>query len=105
MNNTAGSGARAFWIRIAAFVLLLCVSAFALPVSAYIVEAAAPQAENWILVLYLVLMTAAGALVGRLLPPLTPAMRSTRRRVLTWAGAGVLAAVVGYVVWFLLLAG
>ncbi len=83
---------------------LVVVAAFALPASAAGVEAVSARAENWILVVYVAVMVAIGATVGAFVPKSSTA--STRRgRALRWAGAGFLAAFIGYSAWLLILAG
>lgn len=92
------------WVRLLLFVGLVVVAAYALPVAAATVEAVSARAENWILVVYLALVALVGAGVGALVPRSSTA--PTRRgRALRWAGAGLLAAFIGYSVWLLLLAG
>lgn len=91
-------------VRAALFVALVIAAGGALPVSAVIVEAISEQAENWIVVLHVVIVVAAGAAIGAALPKSSTAERR-RGRVLRWAGAGLAAAVLGSVVWVLLLAG
>ncbi|MBA2529781.1 MAG: hypothetical protein H0V19_07465 [Euzebyales bacterium] len=92
------------WARLLLFVALVVVAAYALPVSAAIVEAVSARAENWILVVYLTLVALVGAGVGAFVPRSSTA-RTRRGRALRWAGAGLLAAFIGYSVWLLLLAG
>lgn len=92
------------WARLLLFIGLVVVAAFALPVSAAAVEAVSARAENWILVVYLALVVVVGAMVGALVPKSSGA--PTRRgRALRWAGAGFLAAFIGYFAWLLILAG
>lgn len=94
--------------RALAVVGLLVLGVLALPVLAFFLDG--PSTENWILPLDLVLLAVIGALVWRAVPaPLTaeggPAVRSARRDLLVGAGVGVAAALVGIVLFFLLLSG
>ena len=102
MNVTAGRGP-GLLIRGGAFLALVGISALALPVAAYTVEALSPRAENWIVVLQLVLMAGAGALTGGLLARL--GTRSTARNALAWGALGVVATIVADAVWLVLGAG
>ncbi|GEM_PF-841621 len=61
--------------------------------------------ENWIIPVQLILMAIIGAVVTLALPSLASASASTTTRALTGAGWGVLAALIGLVVFFFLLNG
>lgn len=92
------------WQRAAAFAGLLALSGLALPLSAYVVEGISQRAENWIIVVYLLVMLLAGAAVGALLP-VAEASRPKARRAGVWAGLGLLAGVVGFTVWLFAISG
>ncbi len=95
----------AAWLAALVGTVALAIAAGgAMPVSALIVEAISDRAENWIFVVYVVIVVAAGAAIGAALPKSSTAERR-RGRVLRWAGAGVGAAIVGSAVWLVLLAG
>lgn len=91
--------------QLAAFVSLVAAAAVLLPLSALVVEALSERAENWILVLQLVLVTALGTAAGGYLPGLGPAGWSRRRRIAVWAGLALVAAAIADGIWLLLLAG
>ena len=99
-----GGGRRA-GLRAGAFVALLLVAAVALPVSAYVVEAFSSRAENWILVVYLVIVAAVGASIGAAVPAVGPATATPGRRAIVWAGFALVAAVVSYGIWLVVIAG
>ena len=92
------------WVRLALFVGLVVVAVYALPVSAWAVEAVSARAENWISVVYLALVVVIGAAVGAFTPKSSTA-RTRGGRTLRWAGAALLAAYIAYSGWLLLLAG
>lgn len=80
---------------------LLAAGVLALPVVASVLDG--EGTENWIIPVDLLLMAGIGALVGIALPALTSPTASTGRRALIGAAWGVLAALVGLLVfWFLL---
>lgn len=80
---------------------LLAAGALALPVVASVLDG--PSTENWIIPVDLLLMAGIGAGVGVALPALAPPGAPTGRRALIGAGWGLLAAIVGLLVfWFLL---
>ncbi len=89
--------------RVAGVVVLLVLGMLALPLSAAVIDG--EGAENWIIVLDLVAMAAFGAAVTVALPALAGGGASTGRRALTGVWWGLLAALVGVVVFFLLLNG
>ncbi|MGA8046642.1 MAG: hypothetical protein WCA30_10320 [Dermatophilaceae bacterium] len=80
---------------------LLAAGVLALPVVASVLDG--PSTENWIIPVDLLLMAGIGAGVGAALTALSPPGTPTGRRALIGAGWGLLAAVVGLLVfWFLL---
>lgn len=87
--------------RLLGWVLLLAAGMLSLPLSATFLDD--QGTENWILPVQLGGMAALGALVGVGLPGFLGG--STRRRVLLGAAYGVGSAVVGVVIFFLLLNG
>ena len=89
--------------RIVGIIVLAILGIVMLPVTATFVDG--DGAENWILVVYLVAMAVLGAAVGIALPGLAREGADTGRRALAGAGWGVLGAVIGLVVFFLLLSG
>lgn len=101
----ASAPARGRVARVTAFVALVCAAAVLLPVSALVVEALAERAENWILVLQLVLVVGLGALGAVLVPRLGPAAWPPAARAALWAGVGLVAAMVANAGWLLLVAG
>jgi hypothetical protein len=88
--------------RTIAILLLLVAGIFSLPVVAYFFDD--PGTENWIIPIQLALMAGLGALVGRLLPGLAGTNRSSRPAVVG-AVIGIVMAVIGIVIFFLLLNG
>lgn len=81
--------------------VLLVTGILSLPVTAYFLDG--PATENWILPVQLTLMATAGAACAHLLPALAPRGATAARRTLVGIGWGVLAALVGVLVfWFLL---
>ncbi|WP_377645251.1 hypothetical protein [Oryzobacter terrae] len=94
--------------RVVAVVVLLVLGVLALPVLAFFLDGA--STENWVIPVDLVLMAVAGALVWRLVPAPeaagahAPADGGTRT-LLVGAAVGVAAAVVGLVLFFLLISG
>ena len=81
--------------------LLLAAGLVSLPVSAWFLDG--DQTENWVLPAQLVAMALVGALVGLVLPGMVSG--ASRRRALLGAAYGVAAALVGVVVFFLLISG
>ena len=80
---------------------LLAAGVLALPVVTVVLDG--EGTENWIIPVVLILMAGIGAVVGIALPALTSPAASTGRRALIGAAWGVLAALVGLLVfWFLL---
>ena len=88
--------------RLLGWLLLVAAGILSLPVAASLFDG--EGSENWILPVQLGGMAVIGALVGVLLP-LTSGAGSAVRRALVGAGLGLAAAVVGLVVFFLLLSG
>ena len=87
--------------RVIGIVVLLVTGMLSLPVSAFFFDG--PDTENWVIVIQLVAMAATGALVTVALPALAREGASTGRRVRTGMWWGLLAALVGVLVfWFLL---
>jgi len=89
--------------RIVALVVLLVLGVFSLPLVATFLDG--DGAENWILPVALVLMALVGGLVGRAVPTLGGAEASRRRGIVAGALLGLGAAVVGVVLFFLLISG
>lgn len=87
--------------RVVGIVVLLVAGMFSLPLSAYFFDD--PDTENWVIVIQLVAMAAIGAAVTIALPALAREGASTGRRAMTGTWWGLLAALVGVLVfWFLL---
>lgn len=89
--------------RVIGALVLLVLGIFSLPVVAFFLDG--PSTENLILPVQLILMAVLGALITSALPALAPAGAASTTRILAGAGWGVLAAVIGLVVFFLLLNG
>ena len=89
--------------RAAALLVLLVLGVISLPLVASVLDG--QGTENLILPVQLVLMVAAGALAGRLVPTLGGADASRRRGIVVGALLGLGAAVFGLVIFFLLLNG
>ncbi|HET7820400.1 MAG TPA: hypothetical protein VFL10_02655 [Ornithinibacter sp.] len=89
--------------RAAALLVLLVLGVISLPLVASVLDG--QGTENLILPVQLVLMVAAGALAGRLVPTLGGADASPRRGIVVGALLGLGAAVFGLVIFFLLLNG
>jgi hypothetical protein len=89
--------------RILAFVVLLVLGVLSLPLVASVLDD--EGTENWILPVQLVLMALVGAVVGRLVPSVAGEGATPRRAVVVGAVAGVAAAVVGLLIFFVLLSG
>lgn len=104
MGDTAPSASR-HWARLGAFLMLAGVATLLLPLAAYGVEAIAATAESWIIVVHLVLMVGVGTAVGRRFPILSPSAMAAGPRMALWAVAGLLAALLAYGLWLLLLGG
>ena len=89
--------------RLAALVLLLVAGVVSLPVAATFIDGEGN--ENLILPAQLAGMAIVGAVVGYLLPGLAGDAASTRKAVWVGVGVGLLLAVLGVLVFFLLLSG
>ncbi|WP_165354998.1 hypothetical protein [Nocardioides oleivorans] len=87
--------------RVVGIVVLVVLGMLSLPMSAYAIDG--EGAENWIIVVQLGAMALLGAAVTVGLPGLAREGAGTGRRALTGVWWGLLAALVGVVVfWFLL---
>jgi hypothetical protein len=89
--------------RVVGIVVLLVLGMLSLPVAAYVLDG--EGRENWIIVAQLGAMAVLGAAVTIGLPGLAHEGASTGRRALTGIWWGLLAALVGVVVFWLLLNG
>ena len=89
--------------RIAALLVLLALGVVSLPLVASVLDG--QGTENWILPVQLLLMAAAGALAGWLVPSVAGARATRRRGILVGAALGVGCAVFGLVIFFFLLNG
>lgn len=89
--------------RVGVLVLLLVLGVVSLPLVAAVLDG--QGTENWVLPAQLLLMAAVGALAGRLVPTLGGRDATRRRGVVVGAALGVGCAVLGLVVFFLLLSG
>jgi hypothetical protein len=87
--------------RLVGIVVLLLLGVVSLPAAAYVLDW--PGTENWIVPVQLLVMAAAGAAVTIGLPAMARAGATPGRRALTGAWWGLLAALVGVVLfWFAL---
>ena len=87
--------------RVVGIVVLLVAGMLSLPLAAFFFDG--PDTENWVIVIQLVAMAAIGAAVTIALPALAREGASTGRRAVTGIWWGLLAALVGVLVfWFLL---
>jgi len=89
--------------RVVGVLALLVAAVLSLPVVAYFLDG--QGTENWIIPVQLAVMAAIGAGVTSALPALVRPGSSPARRALTGAGWGLLAAVVGVLVFWLLISG
>lgn len=89
--------------RVVAVAVLVVLGVLSLPLVAWVFDG--DGAENWILPVQLVLMAVIGALVGRLVPELAGEAATPRRAVVVGVLVGVGAAVLGLLIFFLLLSG
>jgi hypothetical protein len=89
--------------RVVGIVVLLVLGMLSLPVSALFLDD--QGTENWIVPVQLVVMAALGAATTIALPGLAREGASTGRRALTGAWWGLLAALVGVVVFWFLVSG
>lgn len=84
-----------------AVLILLVAGVLSLPLVAAVLDG--PRTENWIIPVQLILMAAIGAGITLAVPALARDGASTTARALTGVGWGLLAALVGLLVfWFLL---
>jgi hypothetical protein len=104
-GDAGRSGGPPTWPRILGGLILVGAATFALPVSAYVVEAIDEGARNSIVVLHLFLSGAVGGAMGAVWPDLGPRAAPTGRRVLVWGVLGLAAALVAGAVWWVLLTG
>lgn len=104
MGATAPPASR-HWARLGTFLMLAGMASVLLPLSAVVVEAIADTAENWIIVVQLVLMAGIGAALGRRFAVLSPDAMAAGPRMAVWGGVGLLAALLADGLWLLLLAG
>ena len=81
--------------------LLLVLGVFSLPVAAFLLDG--PATENLVLPAQLVGMALLGGLAGTLLPGLVAG--ETRRQLVVGAAYGLVAAILGYALFFLLING
>lgn len=89
--------------RTAALLVLLVLGVISLPLVASVLDGEAT--ENWIIPVQLVIMALLGALAGWAVPTLGGAEATRRRGVVVGALLGLAAAVLGVVIFFLLLSG
>ena len=89
--------------RVVAVVVLLVLGVLSLPLVASVLDG--EGTENWILPVQLLLMAVVGGVVGRLVPALAGEGATPRRAVVVGALVGVGAAVLGLLIFFLLLNG
>jgi hypothetical protein len=89
--------------RVVGIVVLLAAGMLSLPTSAFLFDDR--DTENWVIVIQLVAMAAIGAAVTVAHPALAREGASTGRRATTGIWWGLLAALVGVLVFWLLLNG
>ena len=89
--------------RVVGVVVLLVLGMLSLPVSAFFLDD--QGTENWIVPVQLVVMAVLGAAITIALPGLAREGAGTGRRALTGIWWGLLAALVGVVVFWFLLSG
>lgn len=89
--------------RVVAVVVLILLGMLSLPLVASVLDGEGTQ--SWIIPVQLLLMAAVGAVVGRTVPALAGEGSDHRRAMLVGALLGVGAAVLGLLVFFLLLNG
>lgn len=87
--------------RVGALLLLLVLGILSLPVTAYLLDGRGT--ENWIFPVQAAVMALVGALVGWLVPVLAGAGARPSRGALVGAALGIGAAILGAVIFFLLL--
>ncbi len=96
--------ARPWGQRLLGAAVLVPAGVFSLPLAAYLLDRG-PGTENVILPSQLLVMMLLGAALAGALPALAPRSAGIGRRLLTGAGWGLLAAVLGVAVFWLLLNG
>ncbi len=89
--------------RLAALALLLVAGILSLPLAAAFLDG--QGTENWILPAQLGGMAVVGAIVGYMLPGLAGPTATTRRAVWVGVGVGLLLALLGVLLFFVLLNG
>lgn len=89
--------------RVLGVAVLIVAGMLSLPLSATLLDG--QGTENWIIPVQLVVMAVVGAALALALPALAPEGAPTPRRALTGVGWGLLAAIVGVLVYFLLISG
>ena len=89
--------------RVAGVLVLLVAGIMSLPVAAFILDDR--RTENWIVPAQLLVMAVIGASVAFSLPPLARPGAPAGRRALTGACWGLLAALVGVLLFWLLISG
>ena len=89
--------------RVVGVVVLLATGIYSLPVAAALFDG--EGSENWIVPVQLVVMAAIGAGLAVALPALARAGAPTGRRAMTGAWWGLLAALVGVLLFWLLING
>ena len=89
--------------RVVGIIVLLVTGMLSLPVAAALFDG--PATENWVIVIQLVAMAAIGAGLALALPALAGAGASTGRRAMTGTWWGLLAALVGVLLFWVLING
>lgn len=89
--------------RVLAAAALLTVGILSLPLAAAILDS--PRTENWIIPVQLIAVAAIGAALTVAIPALARAGASTGTRALTGMAWGLIAAITGLIVFWLLLNG
>ena len=89
--------------RIIGVVVLIGAGALSLPVTAAFLDG--PGTENWIIPVQAGVVAVIGAACGLALPALAPTGASTTLRVLAGAGWGLLAGMLGVLIFWILLNG
>jgi hypothetical protein len=89
--------------RVVAVIVLLGAGILSLPLAAAVLDSR--RAESWIIPVQLLIMAAIGAAIAVALPAMARAGASTGARALTGVAWGLLAALTGLLVFWLLLNG
>jgi hypothetical protein len=89
--------------RVVAIVALLVLGVLSLPVVAFFLDG--EGTENWIVPVQLLLMAGVGALVGRAVPAVAGEGASRSRATVIGAALGLGAALIGLLIFFVLLSG